>query len=221
MMSHLMALISHSAVLTSLIVAGVIVLFVIETFSPHTYGLVGILATLMLIGLLYAYQIAGIGYWFGPWLMLAGIGLILLEIIGLHLHGLLMLVGAACIGVGIFYALGAGENAAMTVSTGVVVTFSSLFFALKLLPLSSFWVKSGSGNVLNPYAFQTLKFDTPCNGIDVEAVSDLRPRGVVLIAGVKTPARSASGHIRSGTLVKVTDVHKYEVIVTCIESDRG
>ena len=78
-MLHLTNLITHSAVLTSVVIVVTIVMFVIEAFSPHTFGLVGLLGVCVLGALLYAYQVAGIGYWFGPLLMIIGVGFVLAE----------------------------------------------------------------------------------------------------------------------------------------------
>jgi len=212
LMMHLVNLFTHSAVLTSLVLVVVIVLFIIETFSPHTFGLVGLLATGVLAGIVYAYQSAGIGYWFGPLLMLIGVALVVIEALGIHLHGVLMMLGATAIGAGLFYALGAGANAGIATSAGVAASFCALFYTFKMLPLSPFWLKSGAGNVLRLHTGQSLQhIDIGCQCI---ATSDLRPCGMVMIGENRIPARSINGFVRNASVVYVSEVRKHEVLVT-------
>lgn len=205
-------LLTHSAVLTSLAVVVVIVLFIIETFSPHTFGLVGLLATVVLAGIVYAYQADGIGYWFGPLLMMVGAALVLIETLGVHFHGLMMMLGAVGIGSGMFYALGGGANAGIATSAGVAASFCALFYTFKMLPLSPFWLKSGAGNVLLVHTTPSIEH------IDIGslclAASDLRPCGMVMVGEHRIPARSINGFVRNGSTVYVSEVRKHEVLVT-------
>ena len=211
-MLHLTNLITHSAVLTSVVIVVTIVMFVIEAFSPHTFGLVGLLGVCVLGALLYAYQAAGIGYWFGPLLMIIGVGFVLAETMGVHFHGLLMMVGAIGIGAGIFYALGAGANAGIASTAGIISSFCALFYTFQALPLLSFWLKSGSGHVLQVQSSGLL------DNIDIGNVciasSDLRPCGMVMIGEHRIPARSMSGFVRAGTYVYISEVRKHDVLVT-------
>lgn len=64
-MLMLTKLVAHSAVLTSMIIVIAIVFLIIEAFSPHTYGALGVLGFCFPAGLLYAYDATGVGYWFG------------------------------------------------------------------------------------------------------------------------------------------------------------
>ena len=205
-------LLTHSAVLTSLAVVVVIVLFIIETFSSHTFGLVGLLATVVLAGIVYAYQADGIGYWFGPLLMMVGAALVLIETLGVHFHGLMMMLGAVAIGSGMFYALGGGANAGIATSAGLAASFCALFYTFKMLPLSPFWLKSGAGNVLRVQTTPSIEH------IDIGslclATSDLRPCGMVMVGEHRIPARSINGFVRSGSTVYVSEVRKHEVLVT-------
>ena len=205
-------LLTHSAVLTSLAVVVVIVLFIIETFSSHTFGLVGLLATVVLAGIVYAYQADGIGYWFGPLLMMVGAALVLIETLGVHFHGLMMMLGAVAIGSGMFYALGGGANAGIATSAGLAASFCALFYTFKMLPLSPFWLKSGAGNVLQVQTTSSIEH------IDIGslclAASDLRPCGMVIVGEHGIPARSINGFVRSGSTVYVSEVRKHEVLVT-------
>jgi len=211
-MINLVDMVTHSAVLTSVVIVVAIVMFVIETFSPHTFGLVGLLGVCVLGALLYAYQVAGIGYWFGPLLMIIGVGFVLAETMGVHFHGLLMMVGAIGIGAGIFYALGAGANAGIASTAGIISSFCALFYTFQALPLSSFWLKSGSGHVLQVQSSGLL------DNIDIGNVciasSDLRPCGMVMIGEHRIPARSMSGFVRTGTSVYISEVRKHDVLVT-------
>jgi membrane-bound ClpP family serine protease len=211
-MLHLTNLITHSAVLTSVVIVVTIVMFVIEAFSPHTFGLVGLLGVCVLGALLYAYQAAGIGYWFGPLLMIIGVGFVLAETMGVHFHGLLMMVGAIGIGAGIFYALGAGANAGIASTAGIISSFCALFYTFQALPLLSFWLKSGSGHVLQVQSSGLL------DNIDIGNVciasSNLRPCGMVMIGEHRIPARSMSGFVRAGTSVYISEVRKHDVLVT-------
>jgi len=211
MMSQLFSVITQSAVVTSLMLSLVIILAVVECFSPHTFGLVGVLAAMTLATLIYAYQCAGQGLWFAPWLLLAGIGLVLFEALGIHLHGFAMVPGALLIGLGMYFALGASENAAIATTAGLAVTFCSAFCVFKLLPLSRFWIKSGAGNVLKVCAEPVI--DHASVGVEGTAISDLRPRGIVILHGNRTPAIADSGYLRSGSPVIVIDVRKNEVVV--------
>ena len=211
-MLHLTNLITHSAVLTSVVIVVTIVMFVIEAFSPHTFGMVGLLGVCVLGALLYAYQAAGIGYWFGPLLMIIGVGFVLAETMGVHFHGLLMMVGAIGIGAGIFYALGAGANAGIASTAGIISSFCALFYTFQALPLLSFWLKSGSGHVLQVQSSGLL------DNIDIGNVciasSNLRPCGMVMIGEHRIPARSMSGFVRAGTSVYISEVRKHDVLVT-------
>jgi len=211
-MMHLINLLTHSAVLTSIVIVVAIVLFVIEAFSPHTFGLVGLLGACVVAALLYAYQIAGIGQWFGPVLMIIGVAFVLIETMGIHCHGVLMMIGATSIGAGIFYSLGAGANAGIASMAGIIASFCALFYTVKALPLSSFWLKSGAGNVLQ------LQSSALLHNIDVGniciASSDLRPCGIVTLGEHRIPARSINGFVRHGTAVTISEVRKHDVLVT-------
>jgi len=211
-MLHVTNLITHSAVLTSLVIVIAIVLFIIEAFSPHTFGLVGVLGMAVIGTLLYAYQTAGIGYWFGPLIAIVGVALVLLEAVGIHFHGFLMMSGAAAIGIGMFYALGAGANAGIATSASVTATFCAIYYTFKMLPLSAFWRKSGSGNTLQlPVTNSLDSVETGTRGI---TTSDLRPCGMVKIGEHRYPARSIDGFARTGTSVIVSEVRNHEVLVT-------
>ena len=211
-MMNLFNQLSHSAVLTSLLIVVVIVLFVIETFSPHTFGIVGLLATFILAGTLYAYQATGVGFWFGPILLSVGVALVMVEVLGVHFHGLLVMGGSAAIGCGMFYALGASTNAGISATAGVAASFCALFYTFKMLPLSPFWQQSGAGNVLKLHATPIL--GTIEIGTEGKASSDLRPCGMVMFDESPLPARSVSGLVRSGATVFVCEVRKHEVLVT-------
>ena len=211
-MMNLVDMVTHSAVLTSVVIVVAIVMFVIEAFSPHTFGLVGLLGVCVLGALLYAYHAAGISYWFGPLLIIIGVGFVLAETMGVHFHGLLMMVGAIGIGAGIFYALGAGANAGIASTAGVISSLCALFYTFQALPLSSFWLKSGSGHVLtvhSPVLLDNIDIGNVCI-----ASSDLRPCGMVMIGEYRIPARSKSGFVRSGTSVYISEVRKHDVLVT-------
>jgi len=211
-MTHLIDLVPHSAALTSVFIVVAIVLFVIEALSPHTFGLAGFLGACVVAGLLYAYQTAGIGQWFGPVLMILGVAFVLIETVGIHCHGVLMMIGAVSIGAGIFYSLGAGANAGIASMAGIISSFCALFYTVKALPLSSFWRKSGAGNVLQ------LQSSSLIQHIDVGniciASSDLRPCGIVRIGQHQIPARSINGFVRNGTSVTISEVRKHDVLVT-------
>ena len=211
-MVNLVDMVTHSAVLTSVVIVVAIVMFVIEAFSPHTFGLVGLLGVCVLGALLYAYQTAGIGYWFGPLLMIIGVGFVLAETMGVHFHGLLMMVGAIAIGAGIFYALGAGVNAGIASTAGIISSFCALFYTFQALPLSRFWLKSGSGHVLKVQPSGLL--DNVVIGNVCIASSDLRPCGMVMVGEHRIPARSMSGFVRTGTSVYISEVRKHDVLVT-------
>lgn len=211
-MLHLINLITHSAVLTSLVIVIAIVLFIIEAFSPHTFGLVGVLSVALVGALLYAYQAAGIGYWFGPLIAILGVALVLVEAVGVHFHGVLMMSGATAIGIGMFYAMGAGTNAGIATSAGITATFCAIYHTFKMLPLSTFWKQSGSGNTLQLPVVQSVDSVEP--GTDCTAASDLRPCGMVMIGGHRYPARSIDGYARTGTNVIVSEVRNHELLVT-------
>ena len=211
-MINLVDMVTHSAVLTSVVIVVAIVMFVIEAFSPHTFGLVGLLGVCVLGALLYAYQAAGIGYWFGPLLIIIGVGFVLAETMGVHFHGLLMMIGAIGIGFGIFYALGAGANAGIASTAGIISSFCALFYTFQALPLSSFWLKSGSGHVLQVQSSGLL--DNVEIGAVCIAISDLRPCGMVILGEHRIAARSVSGFVRAGTSVYISEVQKHDVLVT-------
>lgn len=211
-MLHVIDLITHSAVLTSLVIVIAIILFIIEAFSPHTFGLVGVLGMAVVGALLYAYQVTGIGYWFGPLIAILGVALVVVETVGIHFHGFLMMSGAAAIGMGMFYALGAGTNAGMATSAGITTSFCAIYYTFKMLPLSTFWRKSGSGNTLQLPLNQSMDSVEP--GTGCTAASDLRPCGIVMIGEHRYPARSIDGFARTGTKVIVSEVRNHEVLVT-------
>ena len=211
-MINLVDMVTHSAVLTSVVIVVAIVMFVVEAFSPHTFGMVGLLGACVVAGLLYAYQIAGIGQWFGPVLMILGVALVLIETMGVHLHGVLMMIGAGSIGAGIFYSLGAGANAGIASTAGIIASFCALFYTVKALPLSSFWLKSGAGNVLQLQSSALL--DTINVGNTCIASGDLRPCGIVTLGEHRIPARSINGFVRNGTSVTISEVRKHDVLVT-------
>ncbi|MFM7188405.1 MAG: hypothetical protein ACKO14_11380 [Armatimonadota bacterium] len=214
-MTHLLDQITHSAALTSLVIVVAIVLFIIEVFSPHTLGLVGILGMMVISVLLYAYQVSGIGYWFGPLIAIVGVALVMLEALGVHAHGFLIMPGAAAIGIGMFYALGAGINAGISSTVGIAATFCAMYYAFKVLPLSTFWRKSGSGNTLRLPERPVTAGVEP--GTQCIATSDLRPCGMVKIGERRYRARLTAGFARTGTIVVVSEVRNQELLVTVEE----
>ena len=123
-----------------------------------------------------------------------------------------MMVGAIGIGAGIFYALGAGANAGIASTAGIISSFCALFYTFQALPLSSFWLKSGSGHVLKVQSSGLL--DNVVIGNVCIASSDLRPCGMVMIGEHRIPARSMSGFVRTGTSVYISEVRKHDVLVT-------
>jgi membrane-bound ClpP family serine protease len=211
-MTYLIDVVTQSAVLTSVIIVVAIALFVIETFSPHSFGMVGLLGALVVAGLFYAYQAAGIGHWFGPMLMIIGVGFVLTETMGIHFHGVLIMIGAAAIGAGFFFALGAGANAGIASTAGIIASFCALFYTFKVLPLSSFWLKSGAGHVLQLQPSALI--DNIVVGNICVASSDLRPCGIVMIGEHRIPARSVDGFVRTGTSVTISEVRKHDVLVS-------
>lgn len=211
-MLPLVDFVTHSTVLTCLVLVVGIVLVTVEALLPHTFGLLGVLGVVTIAALLYAYQLAGIGYWFGPVIATLGLAFALVEVVGISCHGLLTMLGSAAIGTGLFYSLGAGENAGIASTAGITVTLSAMFFALKLLPLSTFWRNSGSGNTLPlPEGLSLKDVDQGTVGI---AVTALRPFGFVMISGKRYPARSTNGYSSIGSKVMVTEICKQELLVS-------
>jgi len=211
-MTHLFDLITHSGALTSLVIVAAIVLFIVEMFSPHTFGLVGVLGMMVISVLLYAYQVSGVGYWFGPLIAIVGLAFVMLDALGIHAHGFLLMPDAASIGIGMFYALGAGENAGFSSTAGIAATFCALYYAFKVLPLSTFWRESGSGNTLQLPERPVVSGVEP--GTQCIAASDLRPCGMVKICERRYRARLIAGFARIGTKVVVSEVRNQEVLVT-------
>lgn len=110
-----------------------------------------------------------------------------------------------------FYALGAGTNAGIATSTGIAATFCAIYYAFKVLPLSSFWRLAGSGNVLR---LPDKQMSNPVESGHVgTALSDLRPCGIVIIEGCRYSARSIDGYKSAGTDITVIDVRKNEIVV--------
>lgn len=211
-MSHLFSLITQSPVLTSLVIVAVIALVIVEAITPLTFGILGLFGFGVLATLLYAYQVTGIGYWFGPVFVVVGSALVITELVGFHVHGFMMTIGAACVGIGMYYALGASTNAGIATSAGIAATFCALFFVLKTLPFSGFWRKSGSDFVLHMPVSQSISLVEP--GTSCIAASDLRPCGMVMIGEHQLPARCINGYARNGSQVTVIEHRTRELIVS-------
>lgn len=206
-------------VLTNPIIAGVLLAIgvigiLIELFHP---GLAapGIIGGLALIAYFMGGLLTGSGSTVAFILFVAGLLLIMAELLVIPGTTIVGLIGAGSIAASIY--LQFGQNFAVVASTAAIVGGIGIGLALWLLPKSTFLSRSifltttmaGTGTAVaipsNPASRLEGSFGT--------AVSDLRPSGVASIEGERLDVVADGEFIKSGTMLVVTRVEGRRIVV--------
>lgn len=129
---------------------------------------------------------------------------------------ILGILGALCMAAGCvisFMELGAGGG---LVATAVAVTLLGLTLYLELvwLPKTKFGKKLIVQSMISATSQPPLADNSSVVGKTAEALTPLVPSGYVLVEGRRYEAFCQSGHIAKGTLLRVTGLDNFRLIVT-------
>ena len=123
---------------TAGILAAGMMLVVSEVMTSGRRGIVGAIGILCLGCVVISYSLAGIASWAGVLLMLAGVGLLLVEAHVLPGHGISALAGSVCVFLGTYGILGGALTVAHILISAMVAAFSMITL-LVYLPRSCTW----------------------------------------------------------------------------------
>ena len=203
----------------ALLVIALVACFAGEMMAPGlgAFSIGGLLAGALLIG---GPLLAGLADWWPGVALLAGLGLVAME--------LLVLPGSLIAGAAGAVAFAAGTIGLFVVSDpspdpmpGVLQGLSTLAAAVAAAFATAWWIGRGSGGLLGQAVLRAeLAEGLPSPraellGCEGEAITDLRPVGRVLVADVAHDARAA-GWIARGARVRVIEAQGQELVVAAI-----
>jgi membrane-bound ClpP family serine protease len=126
------------------------------------------------------------------------------------------IIGAVCMFTGCvisFLQLGTGGGLLAT-AVAVALLGLTLYVELVWLPKTSFGKKLIVQSTVHATSQPPLADKADVVGQTAEAVTPLVPSGYVLVAGRRYEAYSQSGHVATGTLLRVTGLDNFRLIVT-------
>lgn len=188
----------------ALLVAGCLLLFH-DLLTPLTWGVTGTLGVVCIGLVLLAHAVSGLGVF----ILLAGVGLLLIETHLLPGRGMAALFGFGLIFTGMFLSLykGAGQvSTGFALGTATAVTLLSVVTFFAYLPKSPVWKQYGrelQSGVCVPVVV----------GAKGVVASSLRPVGVVLIAGRQVTVVTEGEFLEPGTDVIVTEIVGERIVV--------
>jgi membrane-bound serine protease (ClpP class) len=195
------------------------VLVVWEMLTLHSWGLAGLIGGIVVGMVFIAHIIVGTAGWIGLVLFVAGIVLILLETHVLPTHGLLLIAGTICSAVGLFFALGGGQqNALFPAGTSIVLVAIFLVAFLFYLPKSRIWKVLGipqkqraSAGYVSSADYRSL---LGARGI---TQSLLRPSGVAIFDGMRLDVMTEGEYVEPNTNVEVFQIEGSKIVVRPID----
>ena len=191
-----------------LLVAGCLLLFH-DLLTPLTWGITGTLGVLCIGLVLLAHAVSGLGVL----ILLAGVGLLLVETHFLPGQGMAALLGFALIFMGMFLALFQGAvqtSVGFSLGTAAAVTLLSVMTFFAYLPKSPIWKQFG----------RELQGASAGSAVHVGergfVATTLRPVGVAVISGQQVTVVTEGEFLEPGAKIIVTEVHADRIVVDLI-----
>ncbi|MEM7230408.1 MAG: NfeD family protein, partial [Planctomycetota bacterium] len=208
----------------------------IELAAPGT-GVFGIVAACALALLIGAPALAGMAQWWDILLIIAGIGLVLVELFIVPGFGVAGLAGAACLLIGMVGTFVSGDIGSIQgqdqIVKGLITTLTGLFAGGIGMWLASKWFHQfplfrrfiltagtdhtggvGSVGIVESLTVPQRALDDGDEGI---ASTDLRPSGRATFDGRLVDVQSVGSFIEKGTAVRVVRVGRFIIEVEAIQ----
>lgn len=198
-----------------LLVAGCLLLF-LDLLTPKTWEWMGTMGVIAVGTVFAAHVTEGTGGWIGIVLMLAGVGLLLLETHIFPGQGVAAIGGLLLLFLGMFWALGGGSHAALALPVSSVLTVVTLVAFFAYLPKSPLWkqisqqMRQQSVIGLAAVAHQNPMFLIGKSGL---VLTPLRPSGVAEIAGARFDVVTEGDFLDAGEPILVTHVEEGRILV--------
>ena len=209
------AWLSQGWVTIVLIVVGLL-LIIAEMMTLHSWGLGGAIGAIIILLILTAHVIAGLGTWIGLALFFLGVGFLVIETHFLPGHGVSAIVGLGLIFLGFFLALGAnaGTGGLVSVFAALLITIGTIVAFFLYLPKSKIWNKIGQNNRQSAESGYVSSEDfTGYLGQYGTALTVLRPVGTGEFSGVKLAVVSEDQFVSPGTQIRVVEVQGNKIVV--------
>jgi len=187
----------------------------IKTAGMGVAAAIGVLAALLFFG---SQWLTGLAGWWEVLLFLAGIALVLMELItpGFGFFGI---AGALSILGSLFMALGGDLTALNILAISLIIALVGFLILIRFLPQSRFWQKlilkeattTASGYIgVNDYQHFL--------GKQGRTVTMLRPAGIIDIDGQQLDVVADGRYIKAGTLVEVVSVSGNRIVVRAVNN---
>jgi membrane-bound serine protease (ClpP class) len=186
----------------------------IKTAGTGVAALFGIAATALFFGTQW---ITGVATWVEVLLFLAGLILLVVELI-VPGFGIFGIAGIACVLFSLFFTLGGGISALNIIAGGTVAALIAFLFILRFLPSSKLWhrltlkeVQKNDGGYTSSDDWSSL--------VDKEGVvlTFLRPAGTVDIEGRVYDVVSEGRFVEPNARIRVLSVHGNRILVRSLD----
>jgi len=196
----------------ALLVTGCALLFH-EMLTPLTWGWTGTLGLGCVAVVFAAQRTAGATGWLGIVLLLAGVALLIVEILVLPGRGISALCGFALLFAGMFVALGGTARPAFALPVSACLALASMVAFFAYLPKSSAWRQIGRtiGNAPNAPSL-------PSTGALGTTRTALRPTGEAVFEGGIHDVVTEDDFLREGTPVVVSRIDGNRIVVDAAQS---
>lgn len=196
-----------------LLVVGCLLLFV-DLLTPKTWEWTGTLGVIAVGTVFAAHVTEGTGGWVGIVLMLAGVGLLLLETHVYPGQGSAAVGGLLLLFLGMFWALGGSNHAAFALPVASVLTLVVLTAFFAYLPKSPLWKQiSQQMRQQSTVALSASQSPMTLIGRTGTALSALRPSGIADFGGARFDVVTEGDFLPNGASVLVTHVEDGRVVV--------
>lgn len=201
-----------------LLVIGIL-LIIAEVMTLHSWGIGGIIGAFVILIILTAHVIAGLGTWIGLALFFAGIGLVVLESHVIPGHGISAIFGLGLIFFGFFLALGSsGTTGTYSIIASLLATFGTVLSFFLYLPKSKVWNKIGQPMRQSATTGYVSSEDfTGYIGHKGTAATVLRPAGSGDFSGVRLSVVAEDGFVAAGTTIQIVEVQGNRIVIKAIE----
>lgn len=208
------ALTTHPWWTIAILLTGCLLLFH-DLLTPLTWGWTGTAGMACVAVVLVAQRTVGTDGWTGIALLLAGVGLLLLEIHVFRGSGVAALCGFALLFSGMFVTLGGTAKAsyALPVSAMLELVAIAAFFAF--IPKSTAWREIGRSRSLAAATEREGTIMAP--GLRGQTTTPLRPGGEALLDGRRVAVVTEGEFLTAGTPIVVRRVEGSRIEVDALE----
>ncbi|NLK07872.1 MAG: nodulation protein NfeD [Firmicutes bacterium] len=204
-----------SSLLLSLGFAGL----VLELLTPG-FGIPGTVGVVSLVLFFGGRLVTGLAGWEVAMLFLTGFILLLVEALIIPGFGLAGILGLGGIFGSILLSYASTEAGLLSLTVALVVTILVVVLGWKYFRRSQAWQRLVLHTVVEKAPNEEAKaFDSPLIGKIGDALTPLRPAGIVDIEGERVDAVTEGGFLAKGTGIKVVEVLGNRVVVRAILSD--